>query len=233
LGTCEGESIVKVVALYRYPVKAMAAEALESAQLGWAGLEGDRRHAFVQSEDRSDFPWLTIRQVPALTTYAPALRDGAVVVRTPAGRELDVASAELADELSAFGRPVHLLHSKRGLFDAFPVSILSLQTVAAVSELVGRALEPLRFRANIVVDAPGSEFPEEAWVGRELGIGGARVRVDLRDKRCAVINFDPRTAERDPAVLRAVARHRDTCAAVYGSCVEPGEIRVGDDLAAG
>ena len=45
----------RVVALYRYPVKAMAGEALESAELGWAGLEGDRRHAFVQSEDRSDF----------------------------------------------------------------------------------------------------------------------------------------------------------------------------------
>ena len=58
-----------------------------AAELGWAGLEGDRRHAFVQSNNRSDFPWLTIRQVPALTTYVPSLRDGAVVVRTPAGRD--------------------------------------------------------------------------------------------------------------------------------------------------
>ncbi len=211
----------------------MAGEALESAQLGWAGFEGDRRHAFVQSESRSDFPWLTIREVPALTTYVPALRDGAVVVRTPAGRELDVDSPELADELSAHGRPVHLLHSKRGLFDAFPVSVISLQTVAAVSDLVGRELDPLRFRPNIVIDAPGLEFPEEAWIGREVRIGGARVRLDVRDTRCMVINFDPHTAERDPAVLRAVAQQRENCAAVYGSCVEPGEVRVGDDLVVG
>ena len=225
-----GGTVVKVVALYRFPVKAMAGEALASAQLGWAGLDGDRRHAFVQSDDRSDFPWLTIRQVPALTTYVPAIRNGGVVIRTPAGRELDVASPELAGELSAYGRPVHLLHSKRGLFDAFPVSILSLQTVAAVSALAGRDLDPLRFRPNIVIDAPGHDFPEEAWLGREVRIGDARIRVDVRDTRCMVINFDPHTAERDPAVLRAVAQHRETCAAVYGSCVAPGEIRVGDQV---
>jgi uncharacterized protein YcbX len=224
---------MKVVALYRYPVKAMAGEALESAQLGWAGFEGDRRHAFVQSNNRSDFPWLTIREVPTLTTYVPTLGNGSVIVRTPAGRELDVASPALADELSAHGRPVHLLHSGRGLFDAFPVSVLSLQTVAAVSELVGRELDPLRFRANIVIDAPGLEFPEETWIGCEVRIGDARIRLDVRDKRCSVINFDPHTAERDPAVLRAVARHRETCTAVYGSCVEPGEMRVGDDLTVG
>jgi uncharacterized protein YcbX len=207
----------------------MAGEALASAQLGWAGLDGDRRYAFVQADDRSNFPWLTIRQVPALTTYV--FENG--LVHTPAGRELDVASPELADELgAAHGSPVHLLQSSRGLFDAFPVSVISLQTVAAVSELVGRELEPLRFRPNIVIDAPGREFPEEAWIGRELGIGDARIRLDVRDERCMVINFDPHTAERDPAVLRAVARHRDVCAAVYGSCVTPGEIHVGDTVSA-
>ena len=93
---------------------------------------------------------------------------------------------------------MHLLHSKRGLFDAFPVSVISLQTVAAVSALVGRELEPLRFRPNIVIDAPGSDFPEEAWIGREVRVGAARIRLDVRDTRCMVINFDPRTAERDP-----------------------------------
>jgi uncharacterized protein YcbX len=220
---------VRVVALYRYPVKAMAAEALESAELGWAGLVHDRRYAFVQSEHRGDFPWLTIRQVPALTTYVPTVVDGAVTVRTPGGRELDVASGELAGELAgAHGGPVHLMRSSRGLFDAFPVSVISLQTVAAIGALAGRELEPLRFRPNLVIDAPGEEFPEEALVGRELRIGAARIRLDVRDERCMVINFDPRTAERDPAVLRTVAQQRDQCAAVYGSCVEPGAVRLGD-----
>src|SRR4051812_32063604 len=46
-----------VAAIYRYPVKAMAAEVLTEAELGWFGIEGDRRYAFVQSDDTSDFPW--------------------------------------------------------------------------------------------------------------------------------------------------------------------------------
>jgi uncharacterized protein YcbX len=108
--------------------------------------------------------------------------------------------------------------------------VLSLQTVAAIGALAGRSLQPLRFRANLIIDAPGEEFPEEALIGRELRIGDARIRLDRPDSRCMVINIDPHTAERDPAVLRAVARHRDNCAAVYGSCVEPGTVRVGDRI---
>ena len=225
---------MKVVALYRYLVKAMAAEALETAQLGWAGFEGDRRHAFVQSENRSDFPWLTIREVPALTTYVPFARDGSVSVRTPTGRELPVESPELADELAAAGRrPVHLLHSGRGLFDAVP-RLGREPPDGRRRRRAGRAgARSAALPAQRGDRRAGLEFPEEALIGRELRIGAARIRLDVRDSRCSVINFDPHTAERDPAVLRAVARHREKCAAVYGSCVEPGEVRVGDAVVVG
>jgi uncharacterized protein YcbX len=218
---------MKVVALYRYPVKAMAAEPLEAAELGWWGVAGDREHAFVRSGDRSDFPWLTIRQVPNLTRYQP-LADG--LIRAPDGREVPLESLELAAELAAaHGAPVHLLRSFRGLHDSSPVSLISLQTVRALSELAGRPLEPLRFRPNIVVDAPEA-YAEEELVGRAVEIGKARVRVDRRDKRCMVVNFDHRTAGRDPAVLRTVAQQRDTRLGVYGSVERPGTIRVGDRL---
>ena len=220
-----------VVALHRFPVKAMAAEVLTESELDWFGLEGDRRHAFVQSGNTSDFPWLTIRQVPGLTRYVPFEHEDAMWVRTPEGVERELHSRALADELAeAHGGPVHLLHTSRGTFDAFPVSIVSLQTLAALGELAGREVVPLRLRANIVIDVPGASFPEEALVGHQVRIGDAVVRVDDRDKRCMVINFDPFTAERDPAVLRAVAQHRDSQAGVYGSCVAPGTLRVGDPV---
>jgi uncharacterized protein YcbX len=57
-----------------------------------------------------------------------------------------------------------------------------------------------------------------------------RMRVDARDKRCAVVNVDPATASRDPAVLRAIAHHRRACLGVYGSTVEPGRVHVGDPV---
>lgn len=219
---------MKIAALYRYPVKAMAGELLEEAEIGWHGIEGDRRSAFVQSDSRSGFPWLTIRQVPTLTRYVP--ENGSV--RTPGGRLVGLDSEELAAELAeAHGGPVHLHRDKRGLFDAFPVSLTSLQSAATLGALVGRDLEPLRFRPTIVLDAPGEEFPEDALVGRTVALGEeVQVRVDLRDERCMVINFDPHTAERDPSVLRAVAQQRDTCLGVYGSVVRPGVVRAGDPV---
>ncbi len=61
-----------------------------------------------------------------------------------------------------------------------------------------------------------------------LRVGELEMRVDQRDKRCAMINVDPDTDERDPAVLRAVAQERAACAGVYGTTVRPGRVAVGD-----
>lgn len=219
--------------LHRYPVKSMAGEQLEASAVGWHGLEDDRRYAFVRGDDDSGFPWLTIRQVPALTTYRPAAKDP-LTVTTPAGARLDVRAPELAAELAAaYGGPVHLLRSDRGLFDAVTVSLLSLESVAALAGMVGDPLTAARFRPNVVVEA-GDAFAEEGWVGATVAFGrgddAARVRLDRRDKRCAVINFDPATAARDPRVLRAVAQRRDVQFGVYGSVERPGAIRVGDPV---
>jgi MOSC N-terminal beta barrel domain len=52
----------RVAALWRYPVKSMAAEALDDAEVSWHGFAGDRRSAFIRDgQVRSGFPWLTIR----------------------------------------------------------------------------------------------------------------------------------------------------------------------------
>jgi len=51
--------IGQVEAIFRYPVKSMRGEQLEVANLGWHGLEGDRRLAFRRMADRSGMPWLT------------------------------------------------------------------------------------------------------------------------------------------------------------------------------
>jgi uncharacterized protein YcbX len=38
----------RVVALWRYPVKSMAAEQLDGVEVSWFGLAGDRRWAFIR-----------------------------------------------------------------------------------------------------------------------------------------------------------------------------------------
>jgi hypothetical protein len=226
-----------VAAIYRYPVKAMAGESLAEAELSWFGVPGDRRYAFVQSDHTGDFPWLTIRELPALTRYRPAFagdpEKDPPVVTTPGGRTLEIADPALAAELSEKARRrVHLHRDRRGTFDAFPISVISLQTVAALGELVGRELDPRRFRQTLVIDAQGGAFAEEAQLGRSLQVGEARLRLSMRDKRCMVVNFDPDSAERDPQVLRALARNRDTCLGVYATVEAPGAVRAGDPVQA-
>jgi MOSC domain-containing protein len=111
-----------------------------------------------------------------------------------------------------------------------PLSLLTTQTLAGLARLAGIDLAAGRYRPNLLVDAPGRDFPEDTWVGRVLRIGGLRVRVDQRDKRCVMVTIDPVTLRRDPSVLRAIARERDGWLGVYGSTVEPGLVAVGDPV---
>jgi uncharacterized protein YcbX len=224
--------IGRVAALWRYPVKSMAAEELDGVEVSWHGLAGDRRWAFIRDgQVRSGFPWLTIREKPEMAHYRPRFAEpdrpnaSPTLVRTPLGGDLDVADPALAAEL---GPGVRVIKQDRGVFDTMPLSLLSTQTLAGLGRLTGTDLAAGRFRPNLLVDAPGRDFPEDAWVGRVLRIGGLRMRVDQRDKRCVMVTIDPVTLRRSPAILRAIARERDARLGVYGSTVAPGPVAVGD-----
>jgi uncharacterized protein len=223
----------RVAALWRYPVKSMAAEPLEAVEVSWAGFAGDRRWAFVRSGiERSGFPWMTIRQRSNMGEYRPSFVDASrpddsrTVVRTPTGDELEVVDPALAAEL---GEGVRVIKQDRGVFDAMPLSLISTQSVAALGALVGSELDPLRFRPNLLIEA-SDPYEEETWVGSVVRVGSMAMRVDQQDERCAIVTVDPVTSERNPAVLRAIAQQRDTCMGVYGSTVTPGRVAVGDPV---
>jgi uncharacterized protein YcbX len=106
-----------------------------------------------------------------------------------------------------------------------------VKTIAGLGELVGARLDVQRFRPNILVEAADpAPFIEDGWVGCVLRVGGMSMRVDKRDGRCAVITIDPATTERNPAILRTVARDRGGCLGVYGSTVQPGRVAVDDPV---
>ena len=153
-----------------------------------------------------------------------------VLVRTPSAGEFDVADSALAAEL---GPCVRVMKQDRGIFDTMPLSLLTTQALAGLSRLAGLGLAAGRFRPNLLVAASGGglpEFPEDAWVGRVLRIGGLRMRVDKHDQRCVVPNVDPVTLRRSPVILRTIARERGNRFGVYGSAVEPGRVAVGDPV---
>jgi hypothetical protein len=225
----------RVAGLWRYPVKSMAAEVVEAVDVWWHGLVGDRRWGFVQERlVRSDFPWLTIRENAEMRHYVPSFEDpedpegSRTVVEAPDGERYDVVDPALAERL---GGGVRVVKTFRGTFDVMPLSLITTQSIGGIGEALGGVeLEVQRFRPNILVEARGT-FPEEAWVGRVLRIGERmRMRVDLRDKRCVMVNVDPGGAARDPRVLKTIARERDARLGVYGSTVTPGRVAVGDDV---
>lgn len=224
----------RVVGLWRYPVKSMAAEALAEVDVSWHGLAGDRRWAFIRSDaPRSGFPWFTLRQRADLNHYRPSFVEperpdkSPTVVRTPSGAVLEVTDQALAAELDPTG--IRAIKQDRGIFDTFPLSLVTTQTLSALGEMVGDRLDVSRFRPNLLVEATDeAPFQEDDWVGRVLQIGGLRMRIDQRDGRCVVITIDPATTVRTPEILRTVARERQGCLGVYGSTVAPGRVSVGD-----
>lgn len=229
------ESVGVVAAVHRYPVKSMAPDDSSSARIGWNGLAGDRRYAFVRpGAERNGFPWFTIRENARMSAYAPRLVDpdvperSAVVVRTPAGAELDVTDAALAAEL---GDGVQVIRIGRGVFDSLPVSVISTATIEQVCTEAQVSADPLRFRPNLVIEtSDGLPFGEERWLGRELRVGSAVLRWDRRDPRCVIVNLDPMTGARDARILKWLGLHRETCAGLYGSVVLEGEVGVGNEV---
>jgi uncharacterized protein YcbX len=231
-----GRQVGRVVGLWRYPVKSMAAEALAGVDASWHGFAGDRRWAFVRSAAvQSGFPWLTLRERGDMNQFRPMFVEpdrpdkSPTVVRTPGGATYDVTDPALAADLGP--GEVRVIRQDRGIFDTFPLSLITTQTIAWLGESVGDRLDVARFRPNILVDAfDGAPFAEDDWVGHVLQIGDLRMRVDKRDGRCAVITIDPVTTQRNPAILRTVAQDRQGCLGIYGTTVTPGRLAMDDTV---
>ncbi len=234
--------IGQVEALFRYPVKSMSGEALEVADLGWHGLDGDRRLAFRRVDDRSGFPWLTATKLPELILFAPQRRGAAVVgdlpthVRTPGGEELAVFGQELATEVARrHGSPVEMTHLNRGIFDEASVSVITSATVDEIGRLSAQRLDVRRFRPNVLIATLRSvPFGEDEWVGGVLSFGETGdapvIGVTNRDERCSMVNFDPGSARIAPEVLKAIVRVRDNKAGVYGTVTRRGRLAVGQPV---
>lgn len=231
----------EVGALFRYPVKSMSGEPLDVADLGWHGLEGDRRLALRRVNDRAGFPWLTATKLPELILFAPqrlGAADGNLPthVRTPEGEDLALFGQELAMEVGRrHGSPVEMTHLNRGIFDEASISVITSTTVGEVGRLAAQPPDVRRFRPNILIASLRSvPFEEDEWVGGVLSFGeggdGPAIGVTNRDERCSMVNFDPDWARTDAEMLKAIVQVRDNKAGVYGTTMRRGRIAVGQPV---
>lgn len=229
--------IGEVEALFRYPVKSMRGERIDSADLGWHGLAGDRRLAFRRLDDRSGFPWLSASRLPDLLLFEPRrVQESADLpshVRTPEGDELPIFSDELAADVGRRHRsPVEMVHLNRGIFDEASVSIITSRTVAEAGALGKHRSDVRRFRPNILIaSAQQLPYEEDEWVGGVLTFGergeGGAVCITNRDERCSMVNFDPDSGQPDPELLQGIVRQRNNKVGIYGTVARLGSLLVG------
>lgn len=110
------------------------------------------------------------------------------------------------------------------------VSLINLNSVRALEEKLGYPVDPRRFRANLYIDGVPA-WEEESWLEKTLEISGVCLKVYRITDRCAAINVNPQTAERDATLqtMRKVMGHINM--GVYATIENAGELVCGSQFA--
>ena len=158
-----------------------------------------------------------------------------VDVETPDEKFFAIEDPALIEHLRLNAHGNHeltLLRSDKAMTDCYPLSMFAVATAEKLGEETGVAVDKRRFRANVYLHLTNGEgFAEDQYVGRSLRIGSKVVVAVLkRDARCMMITLDPDTAQKTPAILKAVAQAHEGMAGVYGAVLCEGMIRKGDPV---
>jgi len=247
---------MRIEFLYRYPVKGLTAEALEVAEVEAGGcIPWDRAFALAQGDSGFDPDAPVWRQKANFlcqmkNARAAALfsffdpRSGMLAIRAPdgssvvenaleeAGRERigSFLTAYMGDEARGTPRfhhvPGHSFCDQRGKV----VSLINLASLRDFEAKVGARRHRRRFRANVWFSG-ASAWSEREWIGRQIQVGGAALRVVKPITRCAATEVNPETAERDAdpvAELRRLYDHIEL--GVHAQVIEGGRFAVGDAI---
>lgn len=207
---------VHIQELWRYPVKSMAGEQIDVANVTTNGIEGDRT-ALVVRNGRI----ITSRSNPRLLAHRARIGpDGEPLVdglpwTSPAIAQAVIEAAGEGASLIRYGGPER--------FDILPLLVATDGAIAVFGE-DGRRLRP-----NIVIGGVEG-LAEREWEGRQIRVGGVIIQIhDLRG-RCVMTTYHPDTQQQDLDVLRRIVRELDGKIALNCSVVAPGTIRIGDTV---
>ena len=202
--------------IWRYPVKSLAGEKLETAQLNMDGISGDRRVLVFDEESRR---LVTSRTKPKLLGLKATLdKDGKPLIDGIAWD--DVASQQTI--INAAGENARLIEWD-GL-ERFDILPLLVATDGAIKEF---GYDYRRLRPNIIIGGVAG-LAEREWPGRQMKIGNAIIAFAQLRGRCVMTTYDPDTLKRDPAVLRHIVKNFDGTLALDTAVIQGGKISVGD-----
>ena len=232
---------MRILEIWRYPIKSVGGEILDAAEIGETGITHDRGWGLV---DDTTGNVLTARREPRLLFGSARIVDGAPVVTNESGDELRTStdfsewlerSVTLAPAAGAEGGtyevPLDFENddgwvSWQGPGDAWHDSTVS--RVSLVSRDTLGEWDVRRFRPNLVVD--GSD--EDEFVGRDITIGSCRLSVTKPIDRCVIVTRPQPGLDRDLDVLRTINAERATFLSIGALVARPGTIRLGDEVTA-
>lgn len=247
---------MRIEYLYRFPVKGLTAEALETAEVREGGaIPWDRAFALAQGDapfDPAAPAWLPKDNFMCLKRNAGIARlrshfeprSGVLTIRAPDGETVseNALSAAGRERLGGFlvrfmgpeARGAPRLHHVPGhVFGDQKLPVVSLISLASLRDYearIGARRHRRRFRANVWFSG-AAPWAELDWVGKEIQLGGATLRVLKRIARCPATEVNPETAERDidpVAELRRLYGHVDL--GIHARVIEGGRFAVGDAI---
>ncbi len=201
----------QIAAITRYPIKSLAGEELQSAQLSQNGIPGDRETAlFVTAgHERTGKPYRGKEHNLLHLTSDPQRAQ-----KLAREKNVDVE-----------------LRSGNRYFDDAPVSLIFDRWVEEISAGLGRPMDFRRWRPTLYAHAAKDfTFAESDLTGNTIEVGTATLRVRYPIERCVATTYDPVTGEPDPEVLRYVAQQRGNLLGVYCDVELAGAVRTGDGL---
>lgn len=217
-GTAKQAGQMYVAEIWRYPIKSLAGEQLQDAELREDGIHGDRRVLAYNEKTRR---LITSRTHPKLLGLRATLDSNGVPLIN--GRPWDDPESALAVMLAA--GPHARLINWDGLerFDVLPLLVATDGAIQAFG------YDHRRLRPNIVIGGVQG-LAEREWPGRRARIGEAVVEFAKLRGRCVMTTYDPDTLEQDIRVLRRIVNEFDGTLALDTAVIKPGRIAVGDKV---
>ncbi len=244
---------IELTKIVRYPVKGLSPQTLAKVELApGATLPFDRAYAIENGKSRFDpanpkyLPKVNFlmlmrheRMAKLKTSFDDRSRELTIelegkmvasgVLDTSEGRRAieDFMVDYMTEELNGAPKIVHGLDHSFSDVSAKCLHIINLNSVRELEKLSGQTVDPLRFRANLIIDGP-SAFSELDWVGQTLKSDEISLKIFKRTQRCPATNVDPQKGVRDmtiPDLLFEHLGHRDF--GIYARVETGGSLKAG------
>jgi uncharacterized protein YcbX len=160
---------------------------------------------------------------------APDSADFEEELRTLFGR----LPEEPLPDLSAFSEVLEFESPPGTYFDAFPIMLATRQSLNTLSVRAPTSrFDPRRFRANFILNVVGSDaaYPEQDWIGRELHVGDAVLKIVDTCPRCSMTTHATADLPRDTEVMRHLVKEADGNLGVYAKVIKQGAVRAGQSV---